>query len=90
MASIADVKLEKDIWTDLTVAAGASAGDDLIVQNIGGHKIRVETADTQPVGDTVGLVLNKNKTALAETAISEKVWGFGRGSSSTVSVQVLP
>lgn len=89
MASIADVKLEKNIWTDLTVAASASAGDDLLVQNIGKHSIRVEVADTQPIGDTVGLVLNPTKTAQALTGVSEKVWGFGRGSASTAHMEVL-
>lgn len=90
MASANDVKIEKDVWTDLTAAAGAVAGDDIRVQNLGGHDIRVETADAQPSGDIVGTLVGPRKQALAETTASEKVWGFGRGSASTVNLQVLP
>lgn len=89
MASVEDVKVERNIWTDLTAAAGLSVGDDLLVQNIGAHRIRVEVADIIPSGDTVGLVLNPNKTAQALPAPSEKVWGFGRRSDSTAHLEAL-
>lgn len=89
MPSAVDVKIERNVWTDLTVAAGLSAGDDLLVQNIGNHSIRVEVADTIPSGDTVGLVLNPNKSAQALTKVSEKIWGFGRRSDSTAHLEAL-
>lgn len=89
MASVVDVKIEKDMWVNLTAAAGASAGDDLLVQNIGGHKGRVENSVTIPSGDTVGLVISPSKTAQAFTEPTENVWGFGRGGATTYHIQVL-
>ena len=89
MTSAPDIKIDKNTWINVTAAGGFAAGDDLIVQNIGKHPVRVENSVTQPAGDTVGLLLNPVKSAQALTDVTENVWVFGRSSASTVHVEAL-
>ncbi len=89
MSSIADLKVEKNVWINATSAAGASPGDDLLVQNIGNHTMRVEAAVNQPTGDTVGAVVRSGKQVEAITELTESVWLFGRRNSTTVNIQVI-
>lgn len=89
MASATDITVTENEWVDLTTAAGASVGDDLLVQNLKGNFIRVENSTTTPTNFKLGLLVTPFKSAQATTEVGEKVWAFGIGRASTVHVEVL-
>ena len=73
----------------MTTAASAVAGDDLLVQNLGGHSIRVEVSATIPLTFNVGLLVSPKNSAQAVTAVGEKVWAFCPGEVSLAHLEVL-
>ncbi len=91
MVSQPDVPLPTDTWVNLTSAISASAGDDLIVQNIGAIQIRVENSVGDPGAavDNVGLCVNPKESAQATTGALENVWARAIGQSSTAHAEVL-
>ncbi len=91
MVTQPDVPLPADEWVNLTSEISASAGDDLIVQNIGSVQIRVENSVGDPgaaVAD-VGLCVNPKESAQATTGGSENVWARAIGENSIAHAEVL-
>ncbi len=89
MSSQPDVPLPADTWVDITTAISASVGDDLIVQNIGGIQIRVDTDATEPPSADIGLYVNPKNSAQAITTALEKVWARAIGENSIIHAEVL-
>lgn len=89
MVSQPDVALAADTWVNITAAISASAGNDLLVQNIGETPIRVENSVGAPSAENVGFRVSPKKFLTATTGGSENVWVRALGSPSTAHAQVV-
>ncbi len=89
MASQTDIALAADTWVNITATIGASAGDDIIVQNTGRQQIRVETSVGEPAANDIGLLVAHVKSAQALTGATENVWAIAIGENSTVHAEII-
>ena len=91
MAAFEDVPLTKDTWVDLHFTVGEAAATALLIQNVGGHKVRLqesilEPTDTPPIGTAVPPL----SVFKSSPGASEKTWAMAINGNSTASVQVAP
>lgn len=89
MASQPDIPLPKNTWVDVTSAFGSSAGDDLLVQNVGQIQIRVENSLAEPSTDDVGYSTSPGRSVQALTNPTDSVWAIAIGENSLIHVDAL-
>ncbi len=90
MASLADIFLPVGAPVNISAALSVGTGIDLLVQNAGPNKIRVETAPTAPTTPlVVGLLRNPGLVAQALPAAGELVFATSIGGDSTAHAETI-